>query len=62
MKDYEQMAQLVLKRIQTECPPKWKMILRAILKRVVIFILLILILSVLFLIQQNGNGPGIPTD
>ena len=60
MMDYELMAKLVLDRIRVEQPPKWKRILGAILKRVVIFLLLILILSVLFLIQQNGIGPGIP--
>ena len=54
MKEFEEMAGLVLRRIEAERPAKWKLILGAILKRVVIFILVVLIVTFLFATQTLG--------
>lgn len=54
MKEFEEMAGLVLRRIEAERPAKWKLILGAILKRVVIFILVVLIVTFLLATQTPG--------
>ena len=56
MMDYEQMAKLVLGRIQAERPPKWKLILSAIWKRIVLFILVVLIVTLLTVLAVNRHS------
>lgn len=55
MKEFEEMAGLVLRRIEVERPAKWKLILSAVLKRLVIFVLVVLIVTLLTVIATGEN-------
>ena len=60
MKDCDQMAKLVLNRIQAERPPKWKLILSADIKRLILAILVILIVATLTFIAIKLQPCGVP--
>lgn len=59
MKDCDQMAKLVLNRIQAERPPKWKLILSAVIKRLILAILVILIVATLTFIAIKLQPCGV---
>ena len=56
MKTYEEMSQIVLARIEEERMPLWKSILLIVLKRLLIGLLTVLIITILIFIAWRMNG------
>ena len=56
MKTYEEMSQIVLARIEEERMPLWKSILLIVLKRLLIGLLTVLIITILIFIAWQMNG------
>lgn len=58
MRSYEEMSKIVLSRIEQEAQPRWKFILSAILKRLLLAILVVIIVAALIVFLGK---PGFPT-
>ena len=56
MRTYEEMAQIVLARIEEERMPLWKSILRIVVKHLLIGLLTVLIITILIFIAWQMNG------